>query len=200
MNRNRSSSWHFLMQYLMSICLRAEHAYGAQPTMNGSSNRKPGMASASQPPTIGGSSSQAGAGKQPGDAVGMSAVSSRRLPAAAAGRSRQPEQLPPIRHSSSQAAAEEISGAEGWKEQGNELFKQGDWAAAREAYSRWARRLGISAVLYLVRSAFQLLVCMPSQPARHDFRSLRQSTTQWGPCRLLVLSPYSLWRLGHRPH
>lgn len=110
--------------------------------MNGSNNGKPGVASASQPvPPQSGCSSQADAGEQPSNPLGISAVSSRRLAAAAppatAGPSSRSGPLPPIRRTPS-ATPGEPSSAEGWREHGNALFKQGDWAAAREAYSRLA--------------------------------------------------------------
>ena len=108
--------------------------------MNGSSKGRQGVASGLQPqPAQVSRSSRPDAGEQPGDQLGMSAVSSRRLPAAApaaaAGPSSRSEQLPPIRRPP-KAAASEPSSAEEWKERGNLLFKQGDWAGAREAYSR----------------------------------------------------------------
>ena len=86
---------------------------------------KPKAAAASQPGT---SSAE--------DTLGLSAVSTRQLngagPAAAGNAQEQTKkQPPPIRR-----VRQEPGGAEEWRERGNAAFKRGDWAGAREAYSR----------------------------------------------------------------
>ena len=64
------------------------------------------------------------------DTVGLSTVSTRRLTEPAAAQTLQ-RHVPPVRQPPA-----EPSSAEDWRESGNAAFKRGDWAGARQAYSR----------------------------------------------------------------
>jgi hypothetical protein len=91
------------------------------------------------------------------DNVGLSAVSTRRLTEPAAAQKQQ-AQLPPVRQPPA-----EPSGAEGWRERGNAAFKRGDWARARQAYSRCCT-LVHAAVLLASDAAYYGLLAEALQP------------------------------------